>query len=74
MSTQEILNIIKSVLLNPFVIGTAVVVILYMNFCSFVCNYTKKEKKFKKKRSVQVATPEPEKKENSEENSESNEE
>lgn len=46
---NDIMNLIKQILLHPFIIGTAIVVILYMNFCCFVANYTKKPKKSKKK-------------------------
>ncbi len=49
MKISELLPILKQVLTNPYVIGTAVVVILFMNFCSFVCNYKKRPPKGKKK-------------------------
>lgn len=52
MSIAETLPIVKSVLTNPYVIGTAIVVILYMNFCSFVANYRKKPPKPKKAKSA----------------------
>ena len=59
---NEIIPLIKQILLNPFVIGTAIVVILFMNFCCFVANYSKKPKKASKKKA-----PAPAKKETSEE-------
>jgi predicted membrane protein len=61
---NEIIPLIKQILLNPFVIGTAIVVILFMNFCCFVANYSKKPKKASKKK---APSPAPAKKETSEE-------
>jgi predicted membrane protein len=61
---NEIIPLIKQILLNPFVIGTAIVVILFMNFCCFVANYSKKPKKASKKK---APAPAPAKKETSEE-------
>ena len=49
MNMNEMIPLIKQILLNPFVIGTAIVVILFMNFCCFVANYSKKPKKARKK-------------------------
>lgn len=64
MNMNEIIPLIKQILLNPFVIGTAIVVILFMNFCCFVANYSKKQKKASKKK---APAPAPAKKETSEE-------
>ena len=69
MNMNELIELIKKILLHPFIIGTAIVVILYMNFCCFVANYTKKPKKSKKKTE---STPSP-KKDSSDENEESSE-
>ncbi|MBQ5632284.1 MAG: hypothetical protein IIU99_04200 [Treponema sp.] len=66
MNMNEIIPLIKQILLNPFVIGTAIVVILFMNFCCFVANYSKKPKKASKKK---APAPAPAKKETSEEDS-----
>lgn len=44
------LPVIKHVLLNPIVIGTAIVCILFMRFAVYVANYTKKPPKPKKKK------------------------
>ena len=68
MNMNEIIPLIKQILLNPFVIGTAIVVILFMNFCCFVANYSKKPKKASKKKASAPA-PAPAKKETSEEDS-----
>ena len=46
--------VILKVLTNPYVIGTAIVIFLYIDFCIFVANYKKKPKKLKKK-----STPKP---------------
>lgn len=54
---KEVLPVIKGVLANPYVIGTAIVVILYMNFCSFVANYKKKPPKPKKAKAQPAAKP-----------------
>ena len=64
MNMNEIIPLIKQILLNPFVIGTAIVVILFMNFCCFVANYSKKPKKASKKK---ASAPAPAKKETPEE-------
>ena len=63
---NEMIPLIKQILLNPFVIGTAIAVILFMNFCCFVANYSKKPKKASKKKDKAPA-PAPAKKETSEE-------
>lgn len=54
MKLDVILPILKGVLLNPFVIGTAIVIILYCSFMSYVARYKKKPPKPKKK-----SAPEP---------------
>lgn len=66
MNMNEIIPLIKQILLNPFVFGTAIVVILFMNFCCFVANYSKKPKKASKKK-ASAPSPAPAKKETSEE-------
>lgn len=48
MNIHDTISLVKQVLLNPYVIGTTVIVILYMNFCCFVANYRKKPPKIKK--------------------------
>lgn len=48
MKISEIMPIILQVLKSPYVIGTCLVVIFFMNFCSFVANYRKKPPKPKK--------------------------
>ena len=42
MSFAELLPVLKKILTNQAVIGTAVAVMVYMNFCVFVANYRKK--------------------------------
>ena len=66
MDINELIELIKKILLHPFIIGTAIVVILFMNFCCFVANYSKKPKKASKKKDKAPA-PAPAKKETSEE-------
>ena len=56
MNFEYIFPILKGVLLNPFVIGTAIVIILYCNFMGYVARYRKKPPKPKKK---VVAAPAP---------------
>lgn len=55
MKLGQIFPIITSVLLNPYVIGTAIVIILYCNFISYVARYRKKPPKPKKPKAVQAA-------------------
>lgn len=69
---NEMIPLIKQILLNPFVIGTAIVVILFMNFCCFVANYSKKPKKASKKKD-KAPTPAPKKEASEEDASESSE-
>lgn len=57
MSFAELLPVLKKILTNPIVIGTAVVVVLYMNFCTFVANYRKKPPRPKKKRTPPPPVP-----------------
>lgn len=59
MKMSELLPILTQVLSSPYVIGTAVVVILLMNFCCFVANYRKKPPKPKKKRAAPAPAPAP---------------
>lgn len=60
MSFAELLPVLKKILTNQAVIGTTVVVMLYMNFCVFVANYRKKPPVPKKKK--RAAPPPPQKK------------
>ena len=59
MNTHDFLPVIKTVLSDFRVIGTAVVVFLFMNFCSFVVKYRKKSKLPKPKKSFAAPAPEP---------------
>lgn len=70
MNMNEMIPLIKQILLNPFVIGTAIAVILFMNFCCFVANYSKKPKKARKKTE---SAPAPKKEASEEDASESSE-
>ena len=64
MNFEYIFPILKGVLLNPFVIGTAIVIILYCNFMGYVARYRKKPPKPKKKIVADAApAPKPEGKE-----------
>lgn len=58
MNFDKIIPVLKAVLLNPFVIGAAVVIILYCNFVCYVVRYKKKPPQPKKKRIVEAA-PQP---------------
>ena len=58
MTSSEIMDVLKQVLSCKLVIGTAIVVILYLDFCTFVANYRKKPLIPKKRR----APPAPAKK------------
>ena len=62
MNFDYIFPILKGILLNPFVIGTAIVIILYCNFMGYVARYRKKPPKPKKK-VVAAPAPKPEGKE-----------
>ena len=59
MSFVELLPVLKKILTNQAVIGTAVAVMVYMNFCVFVANYRKKPQvpKKKKRESAPSAPP-----------------
>ncbi len=59
MDIKALLPVITKVLTNPYVIGTTIAIILYMNFCSFVANYRKKPPKPKKKKSAPAPAPAP---------------
>lgn len=61
MNLAKMLPVIKGVLLNPYVIGAAIVVILYCNFVCYIVRYKKKPPQPKKKRIVETApAPAPE--------------
>ncbi len=49
MDFKELFQVLKGVFSSEIVIGTVIVVFLYMRFCSFVANYVKKPPKPKKK-------------------------
>lgn len=73
MSFKELFQILKAVFSSQIVIGTVIVVFLYMRFCSFVANYVKKPPKPKKK--PRHSTPAPATRSNKEkETAESSEE
>lgn len=55
MNLAKMLPVIKAVLLNPYVIGAAIVVILYCNFVCYIVRYKKKPPQPKKKRIVEAA-------------------
>ncbi|MDE5897674.1 MAG: hypothetical protein K2H09_00155, partial [Treponemataceae bacterium] len=57
MNFSELTAVLKHVLTNQIVIGTAVVVLLYMNFCCFVANYRKRAPKPKKRRTGAPKAP-----------------
>lgn len=58
MKLDEIIPVVKAVLLHRYTIFAAVAVILYCNFISFVTRYKKKPPKPKKK-IIQEAAPAP---------------
>ena len=68
MNMQQLFPVLKQVFTNPYIIITAVVVFLYMDFCIYVANYVKKPKKSKKKWSspAPVAAAAPKSAENTE--------
>lgn len=75
MNFSEIFRIIKAVLLNPYVIGTTIFILLYLNFVSFVAKYTKKPPKPKKQKQKPAPAPTPKKEgEEDEENDEKEDE
>ena len=57
MDLKAVMPVVKAVLTNPYVIGTTIVIILYMNFCSFVANYRKKPPKPKKAKNAPAPKP-----------------
>lgn len=59
MNISKILPVIAGVLLNPYVIGAAVAVLLYCNFVSYVARYKKKPPKPKKKHVEPAPAPAP---------------
>ena len=59
MNLKELIPILKSVFSSEIVIGTVIVVFLYMRFCSFVANYVKKPPKPKKKPRQSTPAPAP---------------
>ncbi len=50
MKLSAIIPVALGVISNPLVIGTAIVIILYLNFVYFVARYKKKTPKPKKRR------------------------
>lgn len=59
MKINNILPVLPQVLLNPFVIGVAVFIILYVNFCFYVARYRKKPPKPKVKKAAPAPAPAP---------------
>jgi hypothetical protein len=59
MNTHDILPVIKIVLSDKRVIITAIVVFLFMNFCSYVVRYRKKPKSAAPKKSIAAPAPAP---------------
>lgn len=57
MSFEEIMAVLKHVLSSKIVIGTVIVVILYMDFCTFVANYHKKPPRPKRRRTTHAPAP-----------------
>lgn len=50
MKLMQIFPVLKYVLINPYVIGTTIVILLYCNFVSYVARYRKKPPKAKKRK------------------------
>ncbi|MGN0730280.1 MAG: hypothetical protein ACI4MA_00055 [Treponema sp.] len=50
MKLIQIFPVLKYVLINPYVIGTTIVILLYCNFVSYVARYRKKPPKAKKRK------------------------
>lgn len=61
MENITINQLIFKVLLNPYVIGTTIAVILMLNFCCYVASYKKKPPKPKGKKVKAAPAPAPEK-------------
>jgi len=59
MKINQLMPIIKEVLLNPFIIGTTIVIILYLNFISYIVRYRKKPPKIKVKKIQDIPAPQP---------------
>lgn len=70
MNISELMPIIKEVLLNPFVIGTAIVIILYCSFMGYIARYKKKPARPKKKKIQPEPTPAPKQESDEEQESE----
>lgn len=71
MKLSVVFPIVGDVLKSPVVIGTAIVVILYLNFVFFVARYKKKPSKPKKRRVVAAPAPAPKPAEENEDEAES---
>lgn len=59
MENITINQLIFKVLLNPYVIGTTIAVILMLNFCCYVASYKKKPPKPKGKKVIAAPAPAP---------------
>ena len=59
MENMTLNQLIFKVLLNPYVIGTTIAVILMLNFCCYVASYRKKTPKPKGKKIKTVPAPAP---------------
>lgn len=58
MSLKDIFPILFSVMKNKYVIGTAIVVLIYLEFVRYVINYRKRPKRKKDKKKI-IAAPAP---------------
>ena len=59
MENMTLNQLIFKVLLNPYVIGTTIAVILMLNFCCYVASYRKKAPKPKGKKIKTAPAPAP---------------
>lgn len=59
MENMTLNQLIFKVLLNPYVIGTTIAVILMLNFCCYVASYRKKTPKPKGKKIKTAPAPAP---------------
>lgn len=59
MENMTLNQLIFKVLLNPYVIGTTIAVILMLNFCCYVASYRKKTPKLKGKKIKTAPAPAP---------------
>ncbi len=59
MSVSDVIPVATRVLLNPYVIGAAIAVILYINFVYFVAKYRKKPPQPKRKKVIAAPAPAP---------------